>query len=87
MTESGLRQVEAGEAVLRELGFPEMRLRLHGSLARIEVPRKRLAELAGTPLGESLANRLRALGYAYVPLDLEGFRSGSSSHLPPPLPV
>ncbi len=87
VTESGLRQVEAGEALLRELGFSEMRLRHHGSLARIEVPRSRLAELAGTPLAVTLATRLRALGYLYVTLDLEGFRSGSSSHLPPPVAV
>ncbi len=71
-------RVEAAEAYLRSLGLRECRVRLHeGELARIEVPPAELVRLAEPACREGLARRLKDLGFQYVTLDLEGFRSGS----------
>jgi pyridinium-3,5-biscarboxylic acid mononucleotide sulfurtransferase len=71
-------RVEAAEAYLRSLGLRECRVRLHeDELARIEVPPAELARLAEPACREGLARRLKELGFQYVTLDLEGFRSGS----------
>ncbi len=70
-----LRQVEQGEALLRQAGFRQYRLRHHGELARIEVPADQIDRLVA--MRESLVEQVRALGFAYVTLDLQGFRSGS----------
>lgn len=72
-----LQAVERAEAVLHEAGFPIVRVRHHGTVARIEVPAERIAELAAEPLRSSVTAALRALGYAYICVDLQGFRSGS----------
>ena len=75
-------RVEAAERLLRELGIRECRVRLHeGELARIEVPVAELPQLADSAVRESLAARFRELGFRYVTLDLEGFRSGSLNQL------
>jgi uncharacterized protein len=70
-----LSQVERAEAVLRELGVGQLRVRHHGSVARIEVA----PDAFDTVLGERerIVAMLRDIGYAYVALDLAGFRSGS----------
>lgn len=70
-----LQRIERGETLLRALGFPICRLRVHNDVARIEVPRSQL-ELAFAHR-DRLAAELRQLGFGYVTLDLEGFRSGS----------
>lgn len=74
--EERLRRVAAAEAVLRELGFGQCRVRHHGAVARVEVEPGEIGRAAGAAR-ETIARRLRALGFAYVALDLEGFRSGS----------
>jgi pyridinium-3,5-biscarboxylic acid mononucleotide sulfurtransferase len=75
-------RVEEAERLLHEFGFRECRVRLHeGELARIEVPIAELPRLADSAARESLAGRLRELGFRYVTLDLEGFRSGSLNEL------
>jgi uncharacterized protein len=75
-------RIEEAERLLHELGFRECRVRLHdGELARIEVPLGELARLAADSVRESLAARLRELGFRYVTLDLEGFRSGNLNQL------
>lgn len=71
-------RVEAAEAYLHALGLRECRVRLHeGELARIEVPADAISRLAEPSLRDALARRLKELGFAFVTLDLEGFRSGS----------
>src|SRR5262249_23552958 len=71
-------KVEAAEAYLHALGYRECRVRLHeGELARIEVPATELARLADPVRREELVRRLRELGFKFITLDLEGFRSGS----------
>jgi uncharacterized protein len=75
-------RVEAAERLLRDLGFRECRVRLHeGELARIEVPAAELERLTDPSLRESLVAQLSELGFRYVTLDLEGFRSGSLNEL------
>ena len=71
-----LSKVEQGEAVLREAGFREFRLRVHGDIARIEIAESELAE-ASLPGLRAAADKIEALGFRFVTLDLKGFRSGS----------
>lgn len=77
ITRAGLEKVAAGERLLRRLGFNECRLRFHDQVARIEVPADVLARLVETPIRTELVRELRALGFLYVTVDLQGFRSGS----------
>jgi uncharacterized protein len=82
VTHQRTARVEAAEVYLRALGYRECRVRLHhGELARIEVPATELARLADPATREALVRRLRDLGFAFVTLDLEGFRSGSLNAL------
>lgn len=75
-------RVEAAEAWLHELGIRECRVRLHeGELARIEVPADQLVRLAQPEVREALTRRFLELGFRFVTLDLEGFRSGSLNTL------
>ncbi|MGD9762889.1 MAG: ATP-dependent sacrificial sulfur transferase LarE [Candidatus Binatia bacterium] len=77
ITVDGLRRVAAAEGVLRRLGFGECRVRFHDPIARIEVPSSDLTRLAEPALRESVVRELKALGFLYVTLDLQGFRTGS----------
>jgi uncharacterized protein len=72
-----LARVEAAEDFIRTLGFRELRVRHHGETARIEVPLADLPRLAAGGMRERAVEGLRSLGYRYVTVDLEGFRSGS----------
>lgn len=75
-------RVEAAEGYLRSLGLRECRVRLHdGELARIEVPVAEITRLASPEVRASLSQFLRELGFKYITLDLEGFRSGSLNEL------
>jgi pyridinium-3,5-biscarboxylic acid mononucleotide sulfurtransferase len=75
-------RVEAAEEYLHALGYRECRVRLHeGELARIEVPTAGLARLADPAARDALVRRFRELGFRFVTLDLEGFRSGSLNAL------
>ena len=78
------RRIEEAEAYLRGLGLRELRVRLHeGDLARIEVPADAIARLAEPAIREALAHTLKELGFRYVTLDLEAFRSGNLNDLVP----
>jgi uncharacterized protein len=75
-------RVEEAENYLHALGYRECRVRLHeGELARIEVPSGELARLLEPSVHQELVQRLKELGFRYVTLDLEGFRSGSLNQL------
>lgn len=81
----GLRMVSAGEEFLRRLGFTTVRVRHHGNSARIEVGEDDIPRAADGPARRAIVEHLRGLGYVYVALDLQGFRSGSLNEvLPPP---
>ncbi|MCX7700369.1 MAG: ATP-dependent sacrificial sulfur transferase LarE [Gemmataceae bacterium] len=76
--------IEAAESLLHGWGFRECRVRLHeGELARIEVPVQVLARLLEPTIREPLNRALRDLGFRFVTVDLEGFRSGSLNQLVP----
>ena len=79
VTPEGLERVERAEEALRALGFVELRVRDHGELARVEVPRASIVRAA--ELSEEIADALKALGYVYVSLDLSGFRSGAMNEV------
>ena len=83
VTVEGLARVEQAEEALRALGFEELRVRDHGDLARIEVPRAFIQSAA--ELADEISTALKNLGYVYVSLDLSGFRSGAMNEvlLPP----
>lgn len=73
-----LKMVDRAESLLREQGFTTFRVRYHGDdLARLELPVEELPRLADDGFRERVVEGLRELGFKYVTLDLEGFRSGS----------
>ncbi|RPI08500.1 MAG: ATP-dependent sacrificial sulfur transferase LarE [Zetaproteobacteria bacterium] len=71
-----LGQVERAEAALRSLGFPSVRVRHHETIARIEVPPDERARLLDPVAGEKVVRAIKAAGYRYAVLDLEGYRPG-----------
>lgn len=74
--------IDAAERFLRERGLRELRVRYHrGDLARLEVPAESIVRLAEPSLRREIVERLRALGFKFITLDLEGFRSGSLNQL------
>jgi uncharacterized protein len=77
ITPERLAQVAAGERFLRERGFREFRLRHHDHIARLEVPIADLPRLLNADLRTAIVRHLQGLGFAYVTVDLAGFRSGS----------
>ena len=70
-----MRQVDEGEAFIRSLGFYNVRLRIHNDVARIEVDVNEMPHLLEHC--EQIVAKLKNLGYDYITVDLEGFRSGS----------
>jgi len=81
ITPERLQQVEKAEAFLRQMGWRELRVRHHGNLARIEVPAEKIELLASKDLREKIVAFFRELGFIYVTLDLQGFRSGSGNEV------
>jgi uncharacterized protein len=82
VTRERTARVEAAEEYLHALGYRECRVRLHeGELARVEVPADGLQRLLDPQVQAGLLQRLKELGFRYVTLDLEGFRSGSLNSL------
>jgi uncharacterized protein len=77
VTPERLALVERGEAALRELGFRRFRVRLHDQLARVEISPEEMPLALSPEMAASMADRLRAAGFAYVTLDLQGYRQGS----------
>ncbi len=77
VTEQRLKQIDQAEGVLRSLGFIEFRVRHHDKIARIEVRPQDLPKLAAEPVRSKVVERLKDLGFQFVTLDLQGFRSGS----------
>jgi uncharacterized protein len=82
VTPERLARIDAAEQALRELGFGVIRVRHHeNDLARLEVPLEALARLCEPAVRAPLVAKLHELGFRYVTLDLEGFRSGSFKQL------
>ena len=83
VTPERLHQVEQGEELLRGLGFRQVRLRHHGALARVEVDPAERPYALDPVMARAIAAALKPLGFRFVTLDLEGFRSGSMNAVLP----
>ena len=83
VTREALSAVEQGEEALRRLGFRQFRVRHHGQIARIEIARDELVRAMTLEMAAELTRTFKALGFLYVTLDLEGFRSGSMNAVLP----
>jgi uncharacterized protein len=81
VTREALLAVEQGEEALRQLGFRQFRVRHHGQIVRIEIAHEELARALSTEMAAAFTGIFKALGFHYVTLDLEGFRSGSMNAL------
>jgi len=83
VTREALNAVERGEDALRQLGFHQCRVRHHGDIARIEVAREEMPRALTPEMAAEFTRVFKALGFKFVTLDLEGFRSGSMNSLLP----
>lgn len=83
VTVEALRTVEQGEEILRALGFRQYRVRHHGETVRIEIAPEELPRALSPQMAAEFTRAFKSLGYAFVTLDLEGFRSGSMNSLLP----
>jgi uncharacterized protein len=77
VSDEKLRQIERAETVLRDLGFRIFRVRHHETVARLEIARSEMARALDPVINTQLVASLKALGYQYVSLDLQGYRLGS----------
>jgi pyridinium-3,5-biscarboxylic acid mononucleotide sulfurtransferase len=76
-----LARIERGESFLREQGFRQFRLRVHGEIARIEIASDELDRALGSEMRQKTSAFLKELGFTYVTIDLEGYRTGSLNAL------
>jgi pyridinium-3,5-biscarboxylic acid mononucleotide sulfurtransferase len=83
VTREALSAVEQGEDALRALGFRQFRVRHHGEIVRIEIAREELSRALTADMAAEFTKIFKALGFKFVTLDLEGFRSGSMNALLP----
>jgi uncharacterized protein len=83
VTTEALSAVEQGEQALRTLGFRQYRVRHHGAIVRIEIARDELPRALEPSMAAEFTRIFKALGFTYVTLDLEGFRSGSMNAVLP----
>jgi uncharacterized protein len=83
VTMENLAQVEQAEDALHALGFMRVRVRHHGDLARIEIAREDLARALTLPMFDAITNALRPIGFLYVTIDTQGYRSGSMNDVLP----
>jgi pyridinium-3,5-biscarboxylic acid mononucleotide sulfurtransferase len=83
VTQEALTQVERGEDALRELGFRQFRVRHHGQTVRVEIAPEELGRALSPEMASRFVTLFKQLGFTYVTLDLEGFRSGSMNALLP----
>jgi uncharacterized protein len=77
ITEQRLKQIEQAEEFLRTFGLVEFRVRHHDTIARIEVHPKDMEKITAEPMRSAIVEKLKSLGFKFVTIDLQGFRSGS----------
>lgn len=77
ITPKHLRQIDEAERLLRDMGFKQVRVRHHGTIARIEVEEGELRTLITPEVRKTVVERFKELGYLYVTVDIEGYRTGS----------
>ena len=81
ISEQRLSMVDQAEQLLLDLGFHQVRVRIHGELARIELHPDEFDRLTAQPVRELVVKRLRELGFRYVTMDLLGYRTGSMNEV------
>ena len=81
ITKEGLKRVDRAEDFLFGLGFKQVRVRHYGDLARIEILTEEMGRLMNGSLREKVVDHLKGIGYRYITLDLQGFRSGSMNEV------
>lgn len=81
ITSEKLHQVDEAERFLRSLGLDELRVRHHGDTARIEVSEVMIKKVASPTIRKKVTAKLKSLGFNYITLDLNGFRSGSMNEV------
>ena len=81
ITREKLDMVDRAEQFLLELGFRQMRVRIHGTMARIEIEPRQFAKLMQDWVRDEIVNKFRAYGFTYVSLDLMGYRTGSMNEV------
>ena len=81
VTREALSVIERGEDAIRSLGFRQFRVRHHGDIVRIEIAREELDRALDPAMAAEFTRIFKALGFKFVTLDLEGFRSGSMNSL------
>jgi uncharacterized protein len=77
VTDEKLQQIERAETVLRDLGFRVFRVRHHDEMARLEIARSEMPRALDAEVNATLVSALKAIGFQYVSLDLQGYRLGS----------
>lgn len=77
VTPERLALIERGETALRELGFRQFRVRIHDNLARVEISQDEMQRALSPEMAAAISERLKSAGFAYVALDLQGYRQGS----------
>lgn len=82
VTPEGLARVQRAERALKDLGFATVRVRVHDGVARIEVPLEDIQACLAPGMREQVVAGVKAAGFPYVALDIEGFRSGSMDDMP-----
>ena len=83
VTTENLTQVERAEDALHALGFPHVRVRHHGELARVEIARQDLPRALTLDMLDRITAALLPLGFVYITLDTQGYRTGSMNDVLP----
>ncbi|MFZ3073378.1 MAG: ATP-dependent sacrificial sulfur transferase LarE [Thermodesulfobacteriota bacterium] len=81
ITEDALNKIKAAEEFLRQKGFRQIRVRYHGHIAKIEIPEESLKAFMDDEMRRSVAKKLKEIGFTYVTLDLEGYRTGAMNEV------
>ena len=77
VTVEKLKMIDQGEEILRSFGFRQSRVRHHGEVVRIEIARDELEKALSLEMFDRLAGRFKAIGFRFVTLDVEGYRTGA----------
>src|SRR5437867_68852 len=86
VTVEKLRMIDRGEEILRTLGFLQCRVRHHGEVARIEIAREEMAKALNMPMFDALSREFKKIGFKFVAVDVDGYRTGALNEVLPPPP-
>jgi len=77
ITKEEIEMIEKAEKKLKKMGFTQVRVRYHKNIAKIEVEEKEIKKILNEKTRKRIVNELKKLGFTYITLDLQGYRSGS----------